>query len=159
MSCSEIGAELEEEINFISVDGKEHKLFDLIGPNEEYLVNNLYSIESWILPKSISIDKSNCDFTGEGFGISLFFASSAPNFIDSGTYKIVVETSNPKKNEVAGELDFFSNTSSFEENLISGTVEVFNENKTYTIKVDAVTEKSKNVIVHFKGNLNLLDCF
>lgn len=64
-----------------------------------------------------------------------------------------------KKNEVRGELDYFINRSSKEEEedeFIEGVLEVVKENDKYTLKRETKTEKSKKITVYFEGNLKLL---
>lgn len=147
MGCSEIDSEFEGGTNFISVDGKKYELSQFVTYEEENKGPKGYSIESWIWPSS-----SN---PIEGYGVSLFFISAAPNSIDEGSYKIVSEDAVLNKWDVAGELDVFLGTGT-EENLINGTLEVKKLNGVYTIKLDALTDKSKKVTVFFKGNLNLI---
>jgi hypothetical protein len=153
MGCSEIDSDFEEKTNFISVDGKKYELSQFVTCDEEIKEPTGYYIESLIWPTWPN--------PNEGYGVSLFFISSAPKSIDVGVYKIVDIVSvnrSLNKNKAAGELDILFGSGD-EENLIEGTLEVKKENGIYTIKLEAVTEKSKKVTVFFEGNLELIsDC-
>jgi surface protein len=137
----------------IIVDTKEFELSQFVTCDEEDKEPTGYYIESWIWPKWPN--------PNEGYGVSLFFISSAPKSIDVGVYKIVDIVSLDRslnKNEAAGELDILFGAGN-EENLVEGTLEVKKENDIYTIKLEAVTDKSKKVTVFFEGNLKLIsDC-
>lgn len=147
MACSEIDSEFKDDSNFISVDGKKYELSQFLTYKEEFKEPNGYSIESWIWP--------SWPDPKEGYGVSLFFVSSSPNSVDEGFYKIVAEDAILSKREAAGELDVFIGNGT-EEDLKEGTLEVKKENGVYTIKLEAVTDKSKKVIAFFKGNLILI---
>lgn len=153
-SCSVDKLENTYVENYLIVDDEKIDLAEWITPDEEFKGLTGYSIESWIYPKSISIDFSNCDFNGNGFGISLFFISSLPKSIDPGIY-VISNDYDISKNSVGGELDFLSKNESFEEDLIGGTLEVIKEQNYFILKLNAVTEKSKKVSLYYQGELRV----
>ena len=156
-ACSMSDTEKDDNKNILKIDNNTIELSEFVTSDEIDSNPKGFYIESYLIPKSVILNELECDFNGEGYGVSLFFISSKPNYIEPGTYKI---TSNDfQKNEVRGELDYFINRSGQEEEeeeFIEGVLEVVKENDKYTLKLEAKTEKSKKITVYFEGNLKIL---
>jgi hypothetical protein len=147
--------EKDDNKNILKIDNNTIELSEFVTSDEIDSNPKGFYIESYLIPKSVILNELECDFNGEGYGVSLFFISSKPNFIDPGTYKIT--TNDLQKNEAGGELDYFIDKSSKEEEeLIEGVIEVVKENDKYTLKLEAKTEKSKKITFYFEGNLKIL---
>jgi hypothetical protein len=154
-ACSMSDTEKDDNKNILKIDNNTIELSEFVTSDEIDSNPKGFYIESYLIPKSVILNELECDFNGEGYGVSLFFYSSKPNFIDPGTYKIT--TNDLQKNEAGGELDYLIDQSSKEEEeLIEGVIELVKENDKYTIKLEAKTEKSKKITVYFEGNLKIL---
>lgn len=153
-ACSMSNSEKDDNKSILKIDNNSIELSEFLTSDEIDSNPIGFYIESYLIPKSVIPNELECEFKGEGYGVSLFFISSKPNFIEPGTYKIT--TNDLQKNEAGGELDYFINQSSKEEELIEGVLEVVKENDKYTLKLEAKTEKSKKITVYFEGNLKIL---
>lgn len=80
--------EKDDNKSILKIDNNSIELSEFVTSDEIDSNPIGFYVESYLIPKSVILNELGCDLKGEGYGVSPFFISSKPNYIEPGTYRI-----------------------------------------------------------------------